>query len=70
MAGKLHRVKLSETVYFGPMYTVLTNLNNMNNAFGTNLDGVLGYEFFKQKRAIINYQKEKIYFINYPRTLN
>ncbi|MGC1205195.1 MAG: hypothetical protein WA839_09955 [Flavobacteriaceae bacterium] len=66
LAGKLHRVKLSETTYFGPMYTVLTNLNKMNEAFGTDLDGVLGYEFFAQKRTIINYQKEKLYFINYP----
>jgi hypothetical protein len=38
----------------------------MNEAFGTSLDGVLGYEFFKQKRTIINYQKQKLYFINYP----
>ncbi|NMH88119.1 retropepsin-like aspartic protease [Flavivirga algicola] len=66
LAGKLHRVKLSETVYFGPMLTVLTNLNKMNDAFGTQLDGILGYEFFAQKRTIINYQKEKLYFINYP----
>ena len=66
LAGKLHRVKLSETVYFGPMLTVLTNLNKMNEAFGTHLDGVLGYEFFAQKRTIINYQKEKLYFIDYP----
>ncbi|WP_303317798.1 retropepsin-like aspartic protease [Flavivirga abyssicola] len=66
LAGKLHRVKLSETVYFGPMLTVLTNLNKMNKAFGTQLDGILGYEFFAQKRTIINYQKEKLYFINYP----
>jgi len=66
LAGKLHRVKLSETTYFGPMLTVLTNLNKMNEAFGTNLDGILGYEFFAQKRTIINYQKEKLYFINYP----
>ena len=66
LAGKLHRVKLSETVYFGPMNTVLTNLNKMNTAYGTKLDGILGYDFFKQKRAIINYKKEKIYFINYP----
>ncbi|WP_142786262.1 pepsin/retropepsin-like aspartic protease family protein [Changchengzhania lutea] len=66
MAGKLHRVKLSPTVYFGPMQTVLTNLNKMNEAFGTSLDGVLGYEFFVQKRTIINYKKEKLYFINYP----
>ena len=66
LAGKLHRVKLSDKTYFGPMFTVLTNLSKMNEAFGTNLDGVLGYEFFAQKRTIINYQKEKLYFINYP----
>ncbi len=66
LAGKLYRVKLSETVYFGPMYTVITNLNKMNEAFGTDLDGILGYAFFEQKRTIINYQKKKLYFINYP----
>lgn len=66
IAGKLFKVKLSETVYFGPMNTMLTNLNNMNEAFGTKLDGVLGFEFFVQKRTIINYQKEKLYFIDYP----
>lgn len=66
LAGKLHRVKLNDNVYFGPMYTVLTNLNQMNEAFGTQLDGILGYEFFAQKRTIINYKKEKLYFIDYP----
>jgi hypothetical protein len=66
LAGKLHRVKLSNSNYFGPMYTVLTNLNKINEAFGTDLDGILGYEFFAQKRTIINYQKEKLYFVNYP----
>ncbi|RMA58651.1 pepsin/retropepsin-like aspartic protease family protein [Ulvibacter antarcticus] len=66
ITGRLFGVKLSENVYFGPMNTVLTNLNKMNEAFGTNLDGVLGYEFFQQKRTIINYQKEKLFFINYP----
>ncbi len=66
MAGKLFRVKLSKTIYFGPMNTVLTNLNRMNEAFGTKLDGVLGFEFFQQKRTIINYQKEKLYFVDYP----
>ncbi|MEZ4803544.1 MAG: hypothetical protein R2797_12300 [Gelidibacter sp.] len=66
LAGKLYRVKLSETIFFAPMETVLTNLNKMNEAFGTSLDGIMGYEFFKQKRTIINYQKEKLYFVNYP----
>ncbi|WP_053977185.1 retropepsin-like aspartic protease [Mangrovimonas xylaniphaga] len=66
LAGNLHRVKLSETVYLGPMQTIVTNLDNLNKAFGTTLDGILGYEFFKQKRTIINYKKEKLYFVQYP----
>ncbi|TYA78682.1 pepsin/retropepsin-like aspartic protease family protein [Seonamhaeicola marinus] len=70
LAGKLHRVKLSETIYFGPMYTVLTNLVRMNEVFGTDLDGILGYEFFAQKRTIINYKKGKLYFIDYPIKVN
>jgi hypothetical protein len=64
--GNLFRVNLSKTIYFGPMKTILTSLHNMNKAFGTNLDGVLGYDFFAQKRVIINYQKQKLYFIKYP----
>ena len=64
--GNLHKVKLSETVYFGPMKTLLTNLSSMNKAFGTKLDGILGHDFFAQKRAIINYKKQKIYFIDFP----
>jgi len=66
MAGKLYRVKLSNHIYFGPMNTIITNLNRMNDAFGVNLDGVMGYEFFAQKRTIINYKKEMLYFIEYP----
>lgn len=66
LTGKLFRLKLSNTVYFGPMDTMLTNLNTMNEAFGTQLDGILGYEFFARKRTIINYQKQKLYFINFP----
>lgn len=64
--GNLHRVKLNDDNYFGPMKTIVTNLSNMSDAFGTHLDGVLGYDFFAQKRVIINYKKETLYFINYP----
>ncbi|PQJ77982.1 hypothetical protein [Polaribacter porphyrae] len=64
--GTLHRVKLNNKNYFGPMKTILTNLNNMNKAFGTKLDGILGHDFFAQKRVIINYKKEQLYFIKYP----
>ena len=66
LAGKLHRVKINDTTYFGPMVTILTNLSNMNEAFGTKLDGIVGYEFLRQKRTIINYKKEMLYFVDYP----
>jgi len=66
LAGKLYRVKLSDKIYFAPMETMLTNLNQMNEAFGTSIDGVLGYEFFRQQRTIINYKKEKLYFVEFP----
>jgi len=66
MAGKLYRVKLNDSIYFGPMKTVLTNLRQMNSAFSTNLDGILGFEFFAQQRTIINYKKRKLYFIKFP----
>ncbi|WP_138434381.1 pepsin/retropepsin-like aspartic protease family protein [Winogradskyella algicola] len=68
LAGKLYRVKLNDSIYFGPMKTVLANLKKMNTAFGTNLDGILGFEFFMQKRTIINYRKKKLYFIANPIT--
>jgi hypothetical protein len=42
LAGKLYRVQLSDSIYFGPMKTVLTNLRQMRQAFGTSADGVSG----------------------------
>lgn len=66
LAGKLYRVSLNNTIYFGPMKTVLSDLKNMKSAFGVQLDGILGFEFFAQKRTIINYKKKKLYFIKSP----
>ncbi|MBK8501915.1 MAG: aspartyl protease family protein [Saprospiraceae bacterium] len=45
------------------MHTLLTNLDEMNQAFGTQIQGVLGYEFLQNKRILINYKKEQLYFL-------
>ncbi|MFY0603368.1 MAG: hypothetical protein JXQ93_05430 [Flavobacteriaceae bacterium] len=66
ISGNLFRVRLSKTLYFGPMKTILTSFHNIDKAFGAKLDGILGYDFFAQKRTIINYKKQKLYFIKYP----
>lgn len=50
---------------FNPtMNTILTNMDDINSSFHVNLDGVLGYEFLKQRIIMINYQKKMIYFFN------
>ncbi|WP_420573269.1 aspartyl protease family protein [Kordia sp.] len=66
LAGKLYDFRMNERLGVGPMYTIVTNLRKMREAYGTSIDGVLGYEFLKYKRTIINYKKEKLYFINSP----
>ena len=66
LVGKLNDVKLKDSLSLMPMNTVLINFDGMFEAYGVFLDGVLGYEFLKQKRTIINYKKEKLYFVAYP----
>lgn len=70
IAGKLYGVKFTKKTYSGMMRTLLTNLSGMKDSYGTNLDGILGYEFLAMKRLIINYKKQKLYFINQPFTKN
>ena len=70
IAGKLYRVKFTNTTYAGVMRTIVTNLSEMHNAYGTHLDGILGYEFLVNRRMLINYKKKKLYFIAHPQLRN
>lgn len=66
LVGKFNDVILANGMQLMPMNTVLINFTHMQEAYGVYLDGVLGYEFLRQKRTIINYQKRKLYFVDYP----
>jgi len=50
------------------MNTLLTSLDEINSSFGVSVQGVLGYEFLKKRRTLINYQKRKLYFFNQVRS--
>ncbi len=50
--------------YSEKMNTLLTSLDDINESFGTNVQGVLGYEFLKKRRVLVNYQKRKLYFFS------
>jgi len=50
-----------------PMRTLVTNLSDLNQTYGTKLDGVMGFEFFRPRRTLINYKKKKIYFFELPK---
>lgn len=45
------------------MHTLLTSLDGINVAFRSSIQGVLGYEFLFDKRILINYKKEKLFFL-------
>lgn len=66
MAGRLFRVRLGH-IYCPPMNTLLTSLDEFSKSFGTNIDGVLGYEFLVDRRVAINYQREMLFFYDIPR---
>jgi hypothetical protein len=61
LAGILYGVDLDVDQNIG-MRTLLTRMWKVNDAMGTSLDGILGYEFLFDKRVLINYKKEKLYF--------
>lgn len=63
LAGVLKNVRCGNQ-HVDKMNTLLTSLDAINASFGTQLDGVLGYEFLKHRRTLINYTKRKIYFFN------
>ncbi|MCB0563299.1 MAG: hypothetical protein KDD01_02865 [Phaeodactylibacter sp.] len=65
LAGKLYRFRCSDRIRCSGMRTLLTNLDEMNATFGTNLQGLIGYEFLCRRRTIINYKKEKLYFLKW-----
>lgn len=64
LAGKLYRFQCGNQRLSG-MRTLLTNMNEMNTAYGTNLDGLVGFEFLCMKRTIINYKKQRLYFLQW-----
>lgn len=61
LSGLLQNAGL-DTFHFKPMATLLTNLEEINAAYQTDLDGVLGYEFLSQRPVSINYRKRRITF--------
>ncbi len=61
LAGNLFRLRVAHRRY-GPMQTLLTNMDEINEICPQRLDGILGYPFFAHKRMAINYRKETLYF--------
>ncbi len=66
LAGKLNDVRFSGRIYNKSMRTILTNLRDANVAYGTRLDGILGYEFMVKRRIILNYKRKRLYFVEIP----
>lgn len=67
LAGVLNEVQCGNQ-YSDKMNTLLTSLDDINQSFQVDVQGVLGYEFLKKRRVMINYQKRKLYFFSEVRS--
>lgn len=47
----------------GAMNTLLTSTDQLKSIFGMRIDGVMGFEFLRPRRTIINYKLQKLYFL-------
>ncbi len=61
LGGILYKVALDERFKCGGMATLLTNLDNLDKIYGTELDGILGHAFFAPWITSINYRKKLLY---------
>ena len=61
LSGMLQNARL-DTVPFQPMATILTKMSAINEAYVTQLDGVLGYEFLSQRPMSINLRRRQLTF--------
>lgn len=66
IAGKLYGLQLNNEQPIGVMRTILADLSEMTEAYGTRVDGVLGYDFIAMRRLLINYKKKAITFVKLP----
>jgi predicted aspartyl protease len=42
------------------METIITNLDNLSEAYGTHIDGILGYDFLSKGMFCINFEKKQL----------
>jgi hypothetical protein len=60
-AGVLSNAKI-DSLDFAPMQSLLTNMEQINLVYRTNLDGILGYQFMVQRIMSVNYRKKLLTF--------
>ncbi len=66
IAGNFKSFDLSPGFKCLQMPTIITTMDFAREAYGTTIDGVLGYWFLKDRRVIINYRKKKLLFTKWP----
>lgn len=66
IAGNFKTFELAPGFKCLQMPTIITTMDFSTEAYGTTIDGVLGYWFLKDRRMIINYRKKQLLFTKWP----
>lgn len=67
--GRLNDFKIGKLELLG-MLTIITKLEDISDAYGRKLDGVLGYDFLARGRVKINVRKKELSFALYDNFSN
>ncbi len=67
--GRLNDFRMGELELLG-MHTIITKLEDISDAYGTKLNGVLGYDFLARGRVKINMRKKELSFELYDKLVN
>lgn len=59
LTGKIDKLQIGTTV-FADMPFILTGLEYLQTAYNTNVNGILGYDFFMKGRVILNFKKKTL----------
>jgi len=61
--GEIKRTEIGSKV-FTDLSTMFSNITHLNEGYGLNIDGIIGYEVLSKQKTLISFEREEIIFID------
>ncbi len=61
--GEIKSTEIGDKV-FNDLSTVFSNISHLNEGYGLNIDGIIGYEVLSKQKTLMSFEREEIIFID------